>query len=456
MALLLSVIIASYAFYSGIFANLPPVQDANPNYFNMLGEAFLSGHTYIDSYVLDYYHLPPAKNAAISSKPPYFFLDTSFYQGRYYVYWGPVPVLLVWIPIKLLTGISVSAGFTGFIFASLAIACLTLLFFRISQRIGAIPLWGTMFVILSLAYGTWIPFVLRGARFYEVPGLGGYAFTAMGLLCYWLYWENKKSLWLVLASLCFGLAVGCRINLIFNGVFIVLALIILHREHTGRERIRTYIQALFPWLMCLSLYGIYNYVRFDSPFQTGISYQVSVLDWHHRRFRLFTPEWSLEHAYLYLFKPLQWNVPIAFPFFSPASFWGNMTIPWTSIEAPYLEPTFGLLSNSPFALFYFLIGAHWKNRQNWAPSFRLIIYALLLYSATVLLFFMYHYYVTQRYSVDFAPWLMAISGMVYLLSLRACSGKMGCTRALFIFGALFCAYGVFTGTMSGYCGYFRC
>src|SRR5262245_9206169 len=96
------------------------------NYYGTLGEGFLSGHTYLSV---------PVPPEVIALAEPYnprdrkvpFLWDASLYQGHYYLYFGPTPALLVWIPTYVLTGIELSDQAITLILCITSIAALVLL-----------------------------------------------------------------------------------------------------------------------------------------------------------------------------------------------------------------------------------------------------------------------------------------------------------------------------------------
>src|SRR5882757_121047 len=72
----------------------------NSDYYNLLVAGFLDGHL-----SLKYQPHPDLFSAdpVVRARAPNL-MDASFYQGRYYLYQGAVPALLVFLPYTLLTG----------------------------------------------------------------------------------------------------------------------------------------------------------------------------------------------------------------------------------------------------------------------------------------------------------------------------------------------------------------
>ncbi|MBV8938235.1 MAG: hypothetical protein JO089_00150 [Alphaproteobacteria bacterium] len=455
LACALACIAVLYADYAG-----RGDRENGSRFYAMLGNAFLAGHTYLKmqphpalAMLEDPY--APAQNQR------YRLHDASLFEGKYYLYFGPVPALVLFVPVKLLTGYGLSDGDLTFILALTGTFCLSLLICLMAAREESIDRWGLLFVILSVGVGTWIPFMLRRPSFYEAAIAGAYCFSAMGALFLWvsLHRRTHRSYWPGLASLCFGLAVGCRLSHVFNIILPAAAYLFMLRYRKLRHGKWACAFWIFgPWLACLAALGAYNYARFHSPFVTGWHYQLTIFNVHSSGFHSFKPWLAPYHAYFYLLKPLPWKDHLVFPFFAPSRFWGTqMTVPWESAShtVGYQEPVYGLLTNSPFALFYLFYLCDGRSRQSWLPLTRTFTAALALYSGVMFLLLVVFNFSTARYAVDFAPWMMALGGIYYLHCLDTASIPQH-YRLLRLMGGLCAAYGVFTGVMAGYCGYYAC
>src|ERR1051325_11968572 len=71
--------------------NSYPLDQHQPDYYNLLVDGFLDGHL----------HLKVETNAA--GELPYL-MDASRYGGHYYLYFGAVPAVLLMVPFSCLTG----------------------------------------------------------------------------------------------------------------------------------------------------------------------------------------------------------------------------------------------------------------------------------------------------------------------------------------------------------------
>jgi hypothetical protein len=361
---------------------------------------------------------------------------------------------VLWIPIKLLTGIPVTDGVLMLIFATIGSCALSLLVYLMASHRQPVSPPGLIFAVAALTFGTWIPFTMGEPYFYEAAIAGAYCFSSLGALSLWRFLMTSRLRWLALASLCLGLSVGCRVTHIFN--FALLALTFLYLVHSRRLRpaIPTLLCLFAPWALCYAGLSVYNYVRFGSPFEIGTKYMLTILgNMNDSSFIVMETKHFFSRLYYYLFHPLPWKDSFTFPFFEPSLH----QPPWrqNTLYVWYLEPLYGLFTNNPFALFFPLFLCDWKAMRSLPAAVRLVLAALTLYCGAIFMFLLFYFFISARYSVDFAPWMVAI-GSVYYLHLLQISNNPVTYRMLLIAGGLLAAYGVFTGTMAGYCSYTRC
>lgn len=117
----------------------PSYNGEKPDYMNqyeLLAESFLEGHLYIDYddidpklLALDNPYDPDAREAADVS----FHWDHAFYNGRYYMYFGVVPVFLLFLPYRFITGMSLTTYHATQIFAALFICGVFSLFYMLGK-----------------------------------------------------------------------------------------------------------------------------------------------------------------------------------------------------------------------------------------------------------------------------------------------------------------------------------
>lgn len=444
------------------------------DYYWMLGDAFLSGHTYV---------LPGG------------LFDMSFFHGQYYLYWGPVPVVMVYVPIKLLTGIGVKAYFMVPFLASIGTVFLSVLVYRIASSQRPVNSWGLLFVVLSVGLGSWIPFMCHIPAVGTAAVAGAYCFSAMGALCLWLFLNNpQKKYWAILASLCFGLAVGCRGNHVTNIILLLVGCLAMWRTAENRSvRLGYLIRLLLPWMLCMAALAGYNYARFDNPLESGHMYHNHNKDndFYYKMMSgaipqtnpFFLPCMSCSeelfalnnipyNVYYYLLNPLRYGNSVnpdsnASPFsahnlippeHSPNTYifpWLNEILAARGYADSPAERTYGLLAASPFSLWYLAFLFDRRARKLWLPATRTVMVGMELYSGITFLMLCAFFWHAQRYTGDFAPWMMALGGIYYLALLQRTERK-SLRRLLLILGGIAAAYGVFTGLMVGYCAWDHC
>ena len=183
-------------------------------YYQLLTDAFLAGQT---SLLVQ----PPAQLLALPDPydpraNAYLRLhDASLYHGKYYLYFGPTPAIVLFLPYKVLTGSHLPSRIAVALFCVAGFACSCALFFLLAKREKwDCPQWFGSAAMLSLGTAVAASFVLTHPSFYEVAISAGYCFIMAGFLltAHSLGQDRPRVLSLIGAGLCFGLAVGCRPN----------------------------------------------------------------------------------------------------------------------------------------------------------------------------------------------------------------------------------------------------
>jgi len=87
-----------------------------------------------------------------------------------------------------------------------------------------LSVWMAIVGILALGLATGMLEVLSRCDVYEVAMSGGFAFTMLALAAIWcaLHEPERQYLWLLMASLTYGLAIGSRPSLLFGGIILLM------------------------------------------------------------------------------------------------------------------------------------------------------------------------------------------------------------------------------------------
>jgi hypothetical protein len=252
-------------------------------FYDQLADGFRSGHLYI----------PNGPNPLlIAQKNPYdpinmrlWNLDATYYQGRYYIYWGPFPALIQWFGKSLLDiRRTIGDQYLVFLFFGLMTVFGALLIRRMAQRLATgVPPWLVAVGTLGLGLANPVTYLLASAGVYQAAISGAQAFLFLGILfAFDAVWEPahgpRRVLWLVLAGIAWSMSIGCRISVILAIAPIILCTIICTCV-TEETRLRRFVRDGFwvstPIALTIFVLLYYNKVRFDEWFNFGVSYMLS-------------------------------------------------------------------------------------------------------------------------------------------------------------------------------------
>ncbi|HEX2123960.1 MAG TPA: hypothetical protein VHL59_20205, partial [Thermoanaerobaculia bacterium] len=156
-------VLIAYAYYGSYGTFRFPLGTWGQSYYAGLAEGFLGGQ-------LSMAHPPPPELARLAN--PYdmnargdlpVLWDASYFEGRYYLYFSPVPVMLFYVPVRLIAKAYPSDELAATFFAMIAFLILAAALRR--ARPSQLPLW---LWILLLGVGNVIPYVLVASMFYQV------------------------------------------------------------------------------------------------------------------------------------------------------------------------------------------------------------------------------------------------------------------------------------------------
>lgn len=374
------------------FPRLRPPGHPETDHFNLLAQGFRQGHLHLAGEV------PPALVAAPNPydprlRPPGVEVlhDASFYRGKYYIYFGPAPVVTLFLPWSVLVGRDLPVAWAVLLYCSLGFVALAVALLLVRRRhFPAAGLAAQTAALLALGGAGMIAALLRRPHIWEVSGSAGFAFFSGALLCLVLALGSRRpAVWTLAGGLLLGLAVGSRPTyLVCSPVF---ALPLLWRERGAYGWRALFAAAAGCTALVLALFA-YNYARFADPFEFGQKYQLSsIIEGDADHFSLRYLAFNL-HAYF--LAPLR---PAAlFPFHD-----GIALPPLPPGHGGY-EYAIGLLPNLPFALLA-LAGLCALRRSPVVAAFAFVAAAQ---SAVHLGYFG----VCVRYMADFTPAFMLLAG----------------------------------------------
>ena len=249
------------------------------HYFDMQADAFLSGQlSLLETPPQDLLDMPNPYDWEKRELIGGYIWDTSLYNGKYYLYWGPVPALLA-AAVKLSGPRVVDDQYLLMFFVLGLAISLAALLFRLRQALfPRVPAWTLL--ILTLLGGLNLPllWLVNRPNVYETAIAGGQLFLILGLfgaVCAMTTQESGG--WLALSGVAWGAAIGCRANtgLAVGWMVVVVCLFMIKRAKGRLDWIRPTITLLIP----LALWGAglawYNAARFDSILETGHRFQLT-------------------------------------------------------------------------------------------------------------------------------------------------------------------------------------
>jgi len=311
----LVAITSLFYFWTGTTSGDPiQIGTAQNDFYNQLADGFLAGHLYLPTQ-------PP--QSLLDSPNPYSppccdlaFWDTSLYHGKLYIEYGPAPVVVLFIPWRLLHIGGIPLNLAVIIFSILAlvgaIKCLTLLADRYKPGVRT---WKVLLAAIALACGGDAAFMLRNPSIYEASVTSGICFTTWAL--YYLgsgVLREQTVLWrLAVASLFIGLAAGSHADLAMLALPLVAAFVYLFRRRktsASPSAARLGVAILGPFVLIAILLAVYNLARFGSILETGENYDIGCNCVHASQFE---PAAILGGAYWYLIAPVR--LALSFPYF---------------------------------------------------------------------------------------------------------------------------------------------
>lgn len=282
------------------------------HFLDDLAEGFRHGHL----------HLIVEPPAALLSRPNPFapdnrelwYWDASLYKGQYYLYWGPVPALLL-AAVKTVFRISAVVGDHHVVFwlTTLQLIAGTLFIERVGRLFRRPPLVLEVAAVVVLGVANPVLYNLARPAVYEAAIVGGEAFLLLGLVFAFdaVAADDLRRARLAAAGACWGAAFGCRISLA-PAVALLVAATVLGMVFGKPDRLRrALVVSLWvgtPVALALLAFLTYNRLRFDAWFEFGLRYQLS---WIELQVALrFIP--ANLHAYLWRPPAISCRFPFAY------------------------------------------------------------------------------------------------------------------------------------------------
>jgi hypothetical protein len=373
-------------------------------YYDLLAISFSHGHVALE--------LKPDP-ALLALENPYdpskredipFLLDATLYKGKYYLYWGPAPALLLSL-VKPFYANEISDTILAFVFTAGTFLFLALLILELwKSYYPETPHWAVLLGIAFTGLVNPMLFILLDARIYEAAIISGQFFLVGGL--YWLFTAfNRPSIArFLLAGTFFTFAVGSRTILILPIAFLTLITLIWAIKSRRTKAFTFILTITLPLLLGAASYAWYNYVRFGSVTEFGLRHQLTAYNLYESLDKTFSFAYIPPNLFKTLFNPFE-RRSNSFPFIWPTRRVASLLGPEMSISCVdcYMEYITGIFIGSPFVIFALIAGLRKKKDSQW------IFISLTGSSLLIFLTMQAFFFTTMRYLLDLIPMLALLS-----------------------------------------------
>ena len=387
-------------------------------------DAFLKGQLNIDV---------PVPDALLALDNPYdnslrggisYLWDRAMYGGKYYSYFGIGPIINLYFPYYWLSGKVISDVVVTIFYATLATVATVLfilayiILYKKRVRVSFIPI---SCVSVTLSSGL-ILMVKTLTSFYYIAVLGALAYLMMFLLFLLLAVNCKHKVWrpvfFGLSGLSYAFLFITRVNIALIGAIIVVPVLYfcLFKGKRGfsldddeaivrttKEKIIDFAALSSFVLIAMIFTFIYNYLRFESFFEFGASYQLTVSDISQNSFSFDKIPQMLYHT---LFQPL--NCRGNFPYFTPEAIGlGNYG------GYVYVDSNFGLFA-IPLCLGIFMAAFILKSKKK-TPLAKALTVSVIISIIAVCFLNFYLGGVIYRYTTDMTL-IACVSSVMFMIS----------------------------------------
>jgi hypothetical protein len=430
-------------------------------YHDLQADGFLKGQLSLP--ITPDPHLLQAKNPYDYSNVNYWWLDATYYRGKYFIYWGPVPALLQALA-KWTLGIHRGLGDQ---YLAVFFQCMTFWFGALLVERTVTRLFSSrarLFVALGtlvFAFANPFPHGVATASTYHTAIVAAQAWLCFGLVfafdAVWHAGSSDERRWrLALSGVGFALALGSRVSVLPAIALLVLITAVAEAWPHARRGRRFVVDCLLLGLPLVAAgLGLltFNKLRFDHFLEFGSKLQLSAFPIR------FSPIYVLANLYAYSFRP--WALSCEFPYLDQVWHMGTAAFPrWFPLPADYevLEPVVGWALAVPItwlAPFAFVFAPRpWRaaGRRDRAYLFCLAAFSVLASATGAITLFVYG--ATMRYLSDVTSGLVLLA-LLGALALRYHRWGVAAPRSTtsIIVALGFATIGI--GLLLGYQGYNR-
>jgi hypothetical protein len=442
-----AIVIASYVVFLQPFIGKENFPRLPESFYQLQTEGFLWGQLNMS--------LDPDPVLARLDNPydplangKYKVLDLTYYHHKYYLYFGPLPILTYFLPIKLFTGYHGAPALALFLYVAIGFIFNFLLIIKIrNDHFPTVAQWQVNLLGLMLGIANNTPYLQYRPRTYEIAIACAYA--VMSIALYYLYkiFSNTfRARDYYIFSTTLALTVACRPHFTFVCVLLITIVSAYILLKAPKDKLKALLLALWLPAMCLAAaLATYNYLRFDSIFEFGHTYQLGKFNYL---------QLSNIPSDFYRIIPLQLYYYLLQPYLVTKDFYiPELPTAWLAklTDNTIYEPTIGLLATAPIVLMILYFGkfvrAYLNNKQ--AQHLLWFQVTTVLFTAMMFAIICMVYYTSQRYVTDFLPYLL-IASIINLWFVQTHQLHAGFSLMIFkLFTAFAIAAGIVMGVQMG-------
>lgn len=384
--------------------------------YHKLAMALKKGHFYLDDVVpeelkkMENPYDITARRHVFTTPDTIYLWDHAYYNEKYYVYFGIVPVLIAYLPASYIFG---DFGFPNFLYIYIMGLLVVLSSYFLLKEVciryfKKIPILLFILLWLFIVNASELPYMMHRAEFYSVPIITALFFTILGLFL-WLSSTREEKLnrtRMVLGSLCMALVAGSRPQFLVGSFlfFPIFYEVWKRKQILTKQSWKETVLFFLPYILVATFLMYYNYVRFGSVFDFGANYNLTTNDMTKRGFVLDRIPLGI---HTYLFEPL--HTTLAFPFMEPSVIKTNYL--GRTITEKFLGGAVSVHVLTLLSLFVFWLKKYFKNKRLYVTACCTTIFAIF-----VIIMDTEMAGILPRYLADFM-WLLLISTTLIILSI---------------------------------------
>ena len=313
-------------------------------------------------------------HGSLALPDPHAVSDLGIFENVHYLVFGPAPVLL-FLPFAVL-GEVLHVVFSERDIQFAVVVGVFFLIVLLAERLGFRRSDG---IIFAVAFCIASPFL--GVALIPISSYFAHIFC-FGVALLALYeWRGKRRWSFV--GLCMALVFATRLTAGIGIIFFVLD--ILLRAAPPQEKARNLWKLLWPVVLTAAVLGLYNWVRFQSPFDSGYAFQALGSDAENvlRNSGMFAAHHVANNAWYLLF---------ALP-----------NVVWYSGGLPLFFPNpwgLSLFFTSPYLLYFFFWRRVLRSTKIALVTMLVVLFPILLWWSTG--YTQYGY----RFALDFLPFIL--------------------------------------------------